>query len=127
MAEPGNTTSEWKLTALVMMFGAALDAVGITLGALKDAGVLGGGAWLPVTLTVVGSLMMVAKAMGYTRSRTLVKMAEQMPATTTQVVEAAHSAIPLAQTVREVVREELARQAPNAKQATLPPGTPPQR
>lgn len=74
----GAQTSEFQLTKYVFFAGMFLDAVGILLEQLQIHFQAKSG-FLPVVLVVVGSLMSLAKALGYTRSRTMVKLQEAAP------------------------------------------------
>lgn len=76
--ESGKESSEYRVTAVVIVIGTVLDAIGIILGTLSDAGFITA-AWLSIVLVIIGSLLIVAKALGYTRSRTLLKLAEIQP------------------------------------------------
>jgi hypothetical protein len=102
----GASTSEFKLSAVIALAGAALDVAGILLGSLRESGLVAGG-WLPATLVVVGALVMVAQGLGYSRSRTLVKLAELQPRTT----EAIKLTVPLAKELALAIREELSKPA----------------
>ena len=113
---PGSSTSEFKLTAVVVFLGAALDVAGIVLDAIKDAGV-STGAWVPVSALVVGTLLMLLAKLGYTRSRTLVKIAE---ATASKGVPALSASTPFVQELVGILRSEMAKPAAPAS-ATPPP------
>jgi hypothetical protein len=76
----GRGTSEYGLARIVMVAGAAVDGVAILLEALKTSGHFPSASWLPTALTVVGTLAIVLAQLGYTRSRTMVKLAENAPA-----------------------------------------------
>lgn len=97
--KPGTQTSEFKLTVAVMILGAVLDGIGVALGTLKDAGMTY--QWLPLALVVVGSAITLFKAMGYTRSRTLQKLAELQP----QAVEVTKASVPFVVAVAKAVKE----------------------
>jgi hypothetical protein len=109
----GSKTSEFKLTAVMMLVGAVLDGIGIVLESLKDSGVIHG-SWLPVTLVIVGTGLMLFKALGYTRSRTVIKLAEKQSSLT----EVLKVNTPFALEVARMVSEELAKRQ-------NPPPTPP--
>lgn len=113
--KPGSATSEFKLSAAVILIGTVIDFVSIGLGTLRDQGVQG--AWLTGALAVCGTLMVIASALGYSRSRTLVKLSAQAPAATQAVRD---EVVPLAGTLRELV-EEL--RAARAKDVTPPAST----
>jgi hypothetical protein len=119
--KPGSATSEFKLTAVVVLVGTVLDAIGISLEALRDNGIVTA-SWLSPVLVVVGSLLVLGKALGYTRSRTLLKLAEQQGAAAQAVKEIGP---PLAQTLRELLSELKAAKAGlpsgSSTSATPPP------
>lgn len=115
--KPGTATSEFKMTAVVVILGTILDFIGITLETLQTQGVIPSGGWLSSVLVVVGSLLVLGKALGYTRSRTLLKLAEQSGAATVAVKEVAP---PLVQTLRELLAELKAAKGSTPPQ--LPPG-----
>jgi hypothetical protein len=118
---PGKETSEWKFTAVAMVFGAILDGVGIALETLRDSGVIHG-TWLPVALVIVGTLLMLVSKLGYVRSRALVKMA----ALQGQGVTAIQASAPLVEAVVKALREQEAKKAPvpSAELATETPTRP---
>lgn len=68
---PGASTSEFKLTLVAMVVGFVLEAAAGVLHALQDAG--NTAPWIPAVLLVVGALLQIATALGYQKSRTLVK------------------------------------------------------
>lgn len=74
MLGEGHKTSEFKLTRLVVIVGACLEALGIILETMQGAWMLHP-SWLPSVLVVVGALMIVVKALGYERGRVLQKLA----------------------------------------------------
>jgi hypothetical protein len=117
---PGSQTSEARFTAWAMVAGAVIDGVGILLEMLKESAVFSG-SWLPVALVVCGTLTMLLAKLGYTRSRTLVKLAALQP----QGVKAVSELAPFVRSVREVVREELAarKAPPEEPPPTLPSAT----
>ena len=86
--EPGKNTSEFSLTKWVIIIGTVLDLAGIVLEALKEQVHAG---WFPTVLVVVGTLMALVKALGYTRSRTMLKLADLAPVIAPEVA----AAIPL--------------------------------
>lgn len=119
--KPGSETSEFRLSAVVVLVGTLIDLASIALTTLRDQGVQG--AWLTGALAVCGTLMVIATALGYARSRTLVKLSSQAPAAAQAVRE---EVVPLGQTVRELVAELRAAKAsetpqPEALSATRPP------
>jgi hypothetical protein len=109
----GTQTSEFKLAQYVIFAGIALDVLGITLEALKQVGLSFG--WMPVVMVIVGSLMTLVSALGYTRSRTMVKLSGQTPTTALEVA----ALLPL---LKEVVGEVKA--ARRLSPETLPPQPP---
>ena len=70
---PGTQTSEFKLTAIVMIVGLALESVSTVLHTLQDGGV--SFPWFNVVLAACGALLQICSLLGYTKSRTLVKAA----------------------------------------------------
>lgn len=114
--KPGNETSEFSLTKLVILAGLSLDIIAIALEGIGSLGVNFG--WIPPVMVVVGTLSMLVAKLGYTRSRTLVKLQAQVP----QLVTEVSGTLPLAKDtgalVRQVVQEELERLTkPNSKVA----------
>ena len=99
-ATEGTQTSEFRLARVVMVVGACVDGVAIVLESLKQTGLFPHASWLPVVLGGVGTLSIVLAQLGYTRSRTLVKLAEAMP----QAVQSAAVLPPLVKTAVEEVR-----------------------
>jgi hypothetical protein len=69
----GSSTSEFKLAAVAMTAGAVLDGVSVLLAGLHET--FPNASWLSVAMSVVGTLLMLATALGYQRSRALVKTA----------------------------------------------------
>lgn len=67
----GLATSEGKLTIVVMVAGAVLEAVAGILHTLQDVGAAA--PWFPSVLAGIGALLTVASALGYQRSRTALK------------------------------------------------------
>lgn len=108
----GNTTSEYALTKWVMVAGMVLTVIAAVLQELQNQGMNFG--WLPVALAIVGPLMALVKAMGYTASRTHVKTAELAAK---GAMEVAHL-IPL---VQEAVR--LSKEKEAASSVIPPAGT----
>lgn len=100
--KPGNETSEFSLTKLIVFGGLAIDVISVVLESLKNVGLNFG--WLPAVLAVCGSAMALLKGLGYTRSRTMAKLVALQP----QAEEVAGKAIPFAKSLRDVIREELA-------------------
>jgi hypothetical protein len=73
----GLKTSEFKMSAAVVFVGAALEATAAALHSLSDAGVTA--PWFSSVLAVVGALMMVLTALGYTKGRSVVKATAPAP------------------------------------------------
>lgn len=71
--KPGSATSEFKLSAFVAVVGTILQVAGVALEALRDSGV--SAPWVSIALLVVGTLLQIATALGYQKSRTAVKTA----------------------------------------------------
>lgn len=76
----GAQTSEFWLTKAIAIGAAVIDGVAVVLDSLHEAGVLPDKPWAATALAAVATIMAVVKAMGYTRSRTLLKLAEAAPA-----------------------------------------------
>jgi hypothetical protein len=72
-AAPGSTTSEFRLGAVVMVVGLCLEAAAGILHGLQDT--IGGAAWFPTVLAVLGALIQVATFLGYNKGRVLTKAA----------------------------------------------------
>lgn len=109
---PGRETSEFSLTKWIAIGAAALDIVALILETLHGAGLLPDRPWAATALAAVGTIMAVVKATGYTRSRTLQKLAELAPV----AAQGAAATVPFARAVAEAVRELSSGSAP-----TLPP------
>jgi hypothetical protein len=119
MAEAGKGSSEFKLTVWVVILGTIFDSIAIGLGTLQEHGVAG--KWLAGGIFLVSTVMMLLKALGYTRSRTLVKLGDQVPGATRATKEAV---LPLGETLRELVaelREARAGNLPPQREEPLPP------
>ena len=127
MAEPteGMQTSEWRLAKVVMVIGACVDGVAILLEGLKQSGVFPASSWLPVVLGGVGTLSIVLAPLGYTRSRTMVKLAEAAPSLGASL----GSTLPLAiQAAKETVystRVNPDGSVVRVKEPPMPPVVPP--
>jgi hypothetical protein len=72
-APSGTSTTEFKLTVAAMILGVVLETVATVLHSLQDAGV--DKPWIPAVLAVIGALIQMASLFGYTKSRTVVKVA----------------------------------------------------
>lgn len=70
--KPGVETSEFKLARLVIIAGLSLDVVAMVMEGMKNMGLNFG--WMPLVLTVLGTLTALVKGLGYTRSRTMLKL-----------------------------------------------------
>lgn len=70
-AAPGIQTTEYKLTRISLIVGAALEAFAGILHTLQDAGL--SAPWFTTALLVVGAAVQIASLFGYTKSRTLLK------------------------------------------------------
>ena len=110
----GKNTSEFKLAKLVIFAGIAVDVVGALLEGLKHAGLDFG--WLPAAMIVVGTLASLLASLGYTRSRTMVKVAQIAPKVGAEVAHV----LPLLKEAQGIVKEARA-----SKEPTLPSGPPP--
>src|SRR5262245_29177185 len=110
---PGSETSEFTNTKFIMWAGLGLTVIGAILEGLTNAGLNFG--FVPVVLAVIGPLMGLVKALGYTASRRDLKAAE---VASKGAVEVAHI-LPLLKEVRDLVQE--ARKPPGAPE--LPGGT----
>lgn len=71
MATPGSSTSEFKLTQLAVGLGVVLEAAGGVLSHLDQ-----GNKYVAIAVVLVGGLLQVLSVLGYTKSRTAVKIAE---------------------------------------------------
>ena len=106
VASPGATTSEFKLTVVVMALGACLDGVSVALDAVQANHLVDPNAhWFAIALAVLGTTMTLVKALGYTRSRTMVKVAELAGPAASGV---ASGVIPLLQAELQLLREQVA-------------------
>lgn len=114
----GKGTSEYGLTRLVMVAGAAVDAVAIVLESLKTSGHFPDGSWLPTAMSIVGTLAIVLAQLGYTRSRTMVKLAEAAPVAVAGVA----TAVPLAMAAARELTSP-----PPASPLPTPPVLPPSK
>ena len=70
-APTGASTSEFKLTAVLVVIGGVLEAVATVLHSIQSAG--SAAPWIPAVLVVVGALLQLFSSLGYVKSRTLVK------------------------------------------------------
>lgn len=111
----GKKSSEFKLTTLVVLAGLALDVVAVCLETLTGVGVVA--PWFPSVIAAIGGLMALLKAMGYTRSRTLLKLQEQAPALAAEVRADIPPTKELLETLQELKAEVAALKA---TQPTLP-------
>lgn len=122
MENNGRATSEFSLAKLVIILGVALDGTGLILETLGNAGLHFG--WMPPVLVVVGTLTALVAKLGYTRSRTMLKLAAMQP----QAVEVGKTAVPFAQDLVKLIREEIARSQkppePESSPQLLPASTP---
>ena len=73
---PGSMTSEFKFAKVVFFVGLALDVAAGVLHQLQGSGVAF--PWFPTVLAGIGALMNVVSFLGYSRSRTAVKVAEAL-------------------------------------------------
>lgn len=119
--KPGTKTSEFKLASLVIVIGLGLDVTAVLLQTLTEIGV--SAPWFTQVLAVLGTLSTLVAALGYTRSRTLVKLQTQAPAFAAEV----RSDIPLGKellgTLQELKEEVRALKAKDVTPATLPSAT----
>ncbi len=117
---PGNQTSEFWLTKMVMGIGSAVTVVGAILGALQEMEVLKGQQWLSGAMVLIGILAVVVKALGYTAGRSTVKAADLASKGAVEVA----ALLPLLQQLVILGRE--ARTAANlgAPALNLPGGVP---
>lgn len=111
---PGRETSEFALTKWIAIGAAILDIIAVILETLHGAGFLPDKPWAATALAAVATVMAVVKATGYTRSRTLQKLAELAPV----AAQGAASTVPFARAVAEAVRELRAISTPAPE---LPP------
>jgi hypothetical protein len=98
-AASGRTTSEFQLSMIVTVAGFVLDAAGIVLHAIQESGAVTWH-WLPGVLVVVGTLLSLLSALGYQRSRTMLKIA----ALQSDAARAIGVNVPLVRAVAEAVR-----------------------
>jgi hypothetical protein len=120
MAEAGSgiKSSEFKLSAVALVVGTGLDVVAAMLSTLAEAGV--GGKWVAGAMLVCGLLLKVAAVLGYTKSRTLVKLAEAAPVLARDLKE---DVLPLGPVLRELLEEIRAGRAKDVTPPT-PPASP---
>lgn len=120
MADAGSgiKSSEFKLSALALMAGTGLDVVAAFLATLQDAGI--GGKWVAGAMLVCGLALKVASVFGYTKSRTLVKLAEAAPKLAQDIRE---DVLPLGPVLRELLEEIRASRAKDVTPPT-PPASP---
>lgn len=74
MAIQGTQTSEFKLTMVVIIVGIVMEAFAGILTQLQTANPTS--TWVGVAMSVVGAVMILLKALGYTKSRTALKLGE---------------------------------------------------
>lgn len=103
----GSTTSEFKLSVVIIAIGTALDVAGIILGAIAESGAVRW-PWLPAALVVVGTALSLFTTMGYQRSRTLLKVA----ALQSDAARAIGATVPLAQGVAAAFKPSPRAQPP---------------
>jgi hypothetical protein len=70
----GQSTSEFQLARLVIIIGAVLEGASVVLHQFQDAGI--GTGWVPMALGAAGGLLQIISLLGYTKSRTIVKVAQ---------------------------------------------------
>lgn len=95
-AGAGSSTSEFKLTTLVVIIGTILEGAAGVLHALEGAVAA---PWIPAVLAIIGMLLQVASVLGYTSSRAAVKTA--LIDASAQGLSAANAAKP--KTAQEIV------------------------
>lgn len=69
----GGSTTEFKLTALAIIIGTALESVAGVMHSIQDQGL--GASWFPMVFAVLGALVQIAGLAGYQKGRTLLKAA----------------------------------------------------
>lgn len=106
MVKPGAQTSEFKIASVLLVLGAALDAAAVVLHVIQGTGL--DAPWLSIALLVTGTGLSVMSTWGYTRSRTLVKLAELQP----QASAVIGQAMPLAKEIVRILRDQRALEAP---------------
>lgn len=95
---PGSQTSEFKLTGLLVIFACLVDLASLVLGGLQQGGATF--PWLAGAISVVATIAGLVKALGYTRSRTMLKLADmQAP-----VAQAVHATVPVFKDLTELVK-----------------------
>lgn len=118
---PGVQTSEFKVTMLVMLFGAILDGAGLVLETLQNSGA-SHSPWISTVLVVLGTVMALLSALGYKRGRVLLKLAALQDGAT----EALKAATPFVRDSIAAVKELRAPQTlqPEPSVVVSPPSTP---
>lgn len=69
---PGSETSEYAVTRWVMTLGAILEGCSVVLSGLPSSHHT---AWVSMALSIIGGALILVKALGYTASRTQLKIA----------------------------------------------------
>lgn len=75
---PGSGTSEFKFAAAVAVLGAILAGLSVSLGQLQQ--ILPEQQWISVAGVIVGGLMTLISSLGFSKSRTVVKVAASQAA-----------------------------------------------
>lgn len=117
----GSDTSEFWLTKAFLLLAIIVDLIAIGFDAAREAGLLQGVAWAPTALAVVATVAAVAKALGYTRSRTLQKLAVLAPGAAVGVAAVAPFAKAVGEAVAEALKPQPAQTLPSGPQS--PPST----
>lgn len=112
--KPGSQTSEFNIAKLLVLLGVVIDCAAVGLSTLQESGLQF--PWISFAMIVVGMLTKVLPALGYVRSRTMVKLAAQQ----SQAAEVIKAAVPLVQGVKEALKPE------KDPQGTPPSGPPAQ-
>lgn len=118
--EPGNESSEFGLTKLIVYAGFVVTLAGAVLEVLQAQGVLEGAAWAPAVLMVVGMATSLLKALGYTKGRNTLKAADLAAK---GAVEVAHI-IPLVREAVALAKEAKAPATEPVPHPAHPPGSP---
>lgn len=71
---PGHQTSEWNLTLIAQVVGAALEGLATAIQTMQAGGV--NATWFAIALALIGVVLQVATAFGYVKGRAQVKSAQ---------------------------------------------------
>lgn len=119
----GRATSEFSLTKWLIIIAGGLDVVSILFEVLHASNVLPEKPWVITALAATATVMAGLKALGYTRSRTLLKLAELAPRAASGVADISPFARATAQAVLELIQGREAQEEPKTpvdRPSTLP-------